>query len=103
MISVLTLIQISYFIAWINSDRVLILSIAKLYLLLPAKVLYIMLAKEFAVRLHVQSQQQSNGDLVIRGVDENGETIFQFEIHVQHSAHEMTSSQRSILEISMEE
>ena len=43
-----------------------------------------MLAKEFAVRLHVQSQQQSNGDLVIRGVDENGETIFQFEIQVQH-------------------
>jgi hypothetical protein len=90
-------------IAWINSDRVLIISIAKLYLLLPAKILYIMLAKEFAVRLHVQSQQQSNGDLVIRGVDENGETIFQFEIHVQHSTHEMNSSYRSILENSMEE
>ena len=62
-----------------------------------------MLAKEFAVRLHVQSQQQGNGDLVIRGVDENGETRFQFEIHVQHSAHEMNSSYRSILENSLEE
>jgi hypothetical protein len=53
LISVLMLVQIFYCIAWISSDRLLVLSIAKLYLLLPAKILYIMLAKVYAVRLHV--------------------------------------------------
>jgi len=78
VITVLFLIQIGYCIAWIGSDRILIFNIIKLYMMLPAKVLYIIIAKEFAVRLHVQSQEQSNGDLLIRGVDENGGVLFSF-------------------------
>lgn len=107
LISILMLIQIAYLITWINSDRLLILNISKLYLLLPAKILYILLAKEFAVKLHVQSQQQSNGDLIVRGVDENGETLFQFEIHVQQpwgTETTLSSSRKeSILEGSFED
>jgi hypothetical protein len=50
VITVLFVIQIGYCVAWIKSDRILIFNIIKLFLMLPAKVLYIVIAKEFAVR-----------------------------------------------------
>lgn len=72
----LLVFQVGYVISWVYVSKILSLSLVKLYLQYPIKILFIVIAREFGQKMHVQSSVLSTGALVVRGLGSNGVIIF---------------------------